>query len=264
MRNVAEEGMRGPGEGSARETEQPTAPTGGGQGRRLRDRIAQVRNLKLSLRGQSPVAEEQAAQQDGEKIVNHIDAQDEQLMRAVQSGDKRAYRQLVERYINRTVALARRFVANQSDAEDIAQDVFLTLWKNAQQWQPGKAAFSTWLYRITVNRSIDYKRKMSFDPLDEVAEPEDGGLDAVSQIHTRQVSQKLRSAIGRLSEPQQVAMALYYHEGLSAARCAEVMEIKVNALESLLKRGRQKLREQMAGRSDSKLSDRELKDMSLY
>ena len=228
----------------------------------MRERVARLKNLKLSLRGQS--GQEPSGASPSEEGARRVDLQDDQLMLAVQQGDKRAYRSLVERYINRTVALARRFVANQSDAEDIAQDVFLTLWKNAHQWQPGKAAFSTWLYRITVNRSIDYKRKMRFDPLDEVTEPEDGGLDAVSKIHTQQVSEKLRMAIGGLSEPQQVAMALYYHEGLSAARCAEVMEIKVNAVESLLKRGRQRLREQMADKSDSRLNDRELKDMSLY
>ena len=240
--------------------------------------MARLKNLKLSLRGravecgaaESDVAGNEAAGKaaaaasPADEVARQISNQDDQLMLAVQGGDKRAYKTLVERYINRTVALARRFVANQSDAEDIAQDVFLTLWKNAHQWQQGKAAFSTWLYRITVNRAIDYKRKMSFDPLEEVSEPEDGGLDAVSRIHTQQVSKRLRAAISCLSEPQQVAMALYYHEGLSAARCAEIMEIKVNAVESLLKRGRQKLREQMADKAEARLNERELKDMSLY
>lgn len=226
-------------------------------GGRLRDRVTQLKKLKQALKGGMGLKEK--------KPDEGLDPESDQaLMALVCQGDKQAYRKIVERYINRTVALSQRFVADPMEAEDISQEVFLTLWRNARAWQPEKASLSTWLYRITVNRAIDFKRKMRFDALDPQDEPQDQSMDAVSKIHTMEVSRKLRMALTQLSEPQQVAMALYYHEGLTAAHCAEVMETNLNAVESLLKRARARLRELMSGEPGMRVSDMELKELSLY
>ncbi|WP_420549531.1 sigma-70 family RNA polymerase sigma factor [Curvivirga sp.] len=181
---------------------------------------------------------------ESQKLSPETDS-DEALMVLVVQGDKSAYRKLVERHVDRTVALAKRIVSGDSDAEDIAQDVFLNLWKSKEKWNPEKASFRTWLYRMTLNRAIDYQRKTKFVNIEDVQEPEDERPNAETHIQQNQVSARIRDAIKQLSETQQVAISLYYHEGLTAAQVAEVMGIKLNAAESLLKRARQRLREIM-------------------
>jgi RNA polymerase sigma-70 factor (ECF subfamily) len=84
---------------------------------------------------------------------------DHELMRRIARKDKAAYRELVGKYLNFCVRFAERMTGNRADAEEIAQDVCLKVWNEAERWQP-QAKFSTWLYRVMTNRCIDYKRKV--------------------------------------------------------------------------------------------------------
>lgn len=169
------------------------------------------------------------------------DMADEALMLRVQDGDKGAFRLLVGRHIDRIVGTARRIVG-AADAEDVAQDVFLRVWTARAQWSPGQARFRTWLYRVAVNRCIDHTRRTRPACIDDVPEIVDDTPGPLDQCERREDADRLRGAMKHLSEQQRTAVTLYYHESLTAAEVAEIMGLRLNAVESLLKRGRQKLR----------------------
>lgn len=174
------------------------------------------------------------------------DSDDELLLRMM-TDDAQAFQRLVERHLDRAYALALRVVRNTSDAEDIAQDAFLQAWRYRHRWQPGRAKFTTWLYRVVMNRSIDLQRRPRNHPLDEASEVEDGQVDAVALIHHRQLQQRLEGALARLPVQQRVALTLSYYEDLGNADIARIMNTSVTAVEALLKRGRQRLRELLKG-----------------
>jgi RNA polymerase sigma-70 factor (ECF subfamily) len=131
---------------------------------------------------------------------------------------------------------------SRAEAEDIVQDAFLQVWQRRAQWTDEGAKFTTWLYRVVVNRCIDHKRRPVGQDLETVAEPSDSAPDAVSTIHRRQVAARLLDAQNRLTPQQRAAVTLFYYENLSNADIASVMQISIGAVESLLKRARQQLR----------------------
>jgi RNA polymerase sigma-70 factor (ECF subfamily) len=168
---------------------------------------------------------------------------DEELINRLAANDEAAFRQLVERHIDRAFAIALRILGSRADAEDVVQDSMLKVWTHRGQWQHGRAKFSTWLYRVVTNRCIDLYRQPRTDNVDAVPEPIDTRPDVVSAMHRDEVTQMLESAMQRLPEQQRVAVILSYQENMSNGEIAEVMDTTVAAVESLLKRGRQQLRE---------------------
>lgn len=169
--------------------------------------------------------------------------EDEDLINRLAANDEAAFRQLVERHIDRAFAIALRILGSRADAEDVVQDSMLKVWTHRGQWQHGRAKFSTWLYRVVTNRCIDLYRQPRTDNVDAVPEPIDTRPDVVSAMHRDEVTQMLESAMQRLPEQQRVAVILSYQENMSNGEIAEVMDTTVAAVESLLKRGRQQLRE---------------------
>ena len=169
--------------------------------------------------------------------------EDEDLINRLAANDEAAFRQLVERHIDRAFGIALRILGSRADAEDVVQDTMLKVWTHRGQWQHGRAKFSTWLYRVVTNRCIDLYRQPRTDNVDAVPEPVDTQPDVVSTMHRDEVTQMLESAMQRLPEQQRVAVILSYQENMSNGEIAEVMDTTVAAVESLLKRGRQQLRE---------------------
>jgi RNA polymerase sigma-70 factor (ECF subfamily) len=172
---------------------------------------------------------------------------DDGLLSRIAEGDRRAFAQLMDRHIDRAHGLAKRVLGNKSDAEDVVQDAFLKVWQKAGQWQPGRAQFSTWLYRVVVNRCLDLKRKPVSTALDNVAEQSDDRPDAYEDIAARQRQAEIAAAVANLPERQRTAVALSYTAGMSNAQAAETMEISVKAFESLLVRAKRELRGRLAG-----------------
>jgi RNA polymerase sigma-70 factor (ECF subfamily) len=168
---------------------------------------------------------------------------DDFLLAAIARSDERAFRELVERHIDRAYALALRILRNAADAEDVVQDTLLKVWKQRGTWQSGKARFSTWLYRVVTNRCIDLCRRPRTSDIDAAPEVADGTDDAVTSIHAGEVNLLLERAMGRLPGQQRIALILSYSDELSNPEIAEIMETTVSAVESLLKRGRQQLRQ---------------------
>ena len=170
------------------------------------------------------------------------DSPDEALMARVREGDRDAFREIVTRYIDRIVGLARR-VVGEVEAEEVAQDVFLKLWARRDRWSPGGASFYTWLYRVALNRCIDYTRRRATSPIDEVEDRPDDAKSPLDICEANETARRLRTALRHLPLRQRIAITLYYHHDLTAAEVAAIMKLRVNAVESLLKRGRQKLRD---------------------
>ncbi len=171
------------------------------------------------------------------------DGSDEALLERMRSDDVDAYRTLVERHIDHAYAVAMRILKNPADAEDVTQDAFVKAWLNRRRWDAGRAKFSTWLYRVIVNRCIDKQRLVKTEWLDDVAEPAADITDAVTLIHRQRVYGRLEDALQQLPTQQRVALVLSYYEDMSNMEVADVMATTVGAVESLLKRGRKRLRE---------------------
>ena len=171
--------------------------------------------------------------------------EDKELLDRLATGDETAFRLLVERHIDRAYAIALRIVGSAADAEDVVQDTMLKVWTHRGRWQHGRAKFSTWLYRVVSNRCIDIRRKPRTENVDVVPEVADGKPDAASVIERAEMTDILEAAMQRLPEQQRVAVILSYHENMSNGEIAEVMDTTIAAVESLLKRGRQQLREML-------------------
>ncbi|TKB67095.1 MAG: RNA polymerase sigma factor [Nitrospira sp.] len=168
---------------------------------------------------------------------------DEVLMGWVSRGDRSAYAALVDRHVHRMVGIAQRMVGSRADAEDFVQDTFINIWTHALRWQPDRAKFTTWAYRILMNRCIDHQRRPVGESLEVVEEQEDPAPDVVDVIHRQQVAGDVARAMADLPANQRAAISLCYYDELSNIEAAEVLSVSVGAVESLLVRARRRLRE---------------------
>lgn len=175
---------------------------------------------------------------------------DARLMVAIARGDKQAFTEFVTRHIDSIIDFAMRYQSQRADAEDIVQQAFTRLWLKAAMWQDQDLPAKNWLYRVTYNLCIDAIRKrrpeVSLDddePLASALVPGLVSMDSPETIHYHnQLALQVESALQQLSERQHTAIVLCTYQGLSNTDAAIVMDISVEALESLLARGRRKLR----------------------
>jgi RNA polymerase sigma-70 factor (ECF subfamily) len=182
-------------------------------------------------------------------------ASDDTLVARVAAGDALACRELAERHLGRIVSFGYRMLGNRDDAEDVAQEVFVRLWTHAARWQPGGARLSTWLHRVAFNLCRDHRARARERPLESAADPPDPRPSPVMMLHERDIACHVGTALESLPERQRAAIALCHYQGLGNIEAAEVMEISVDALESLLARGRRGLRARLAGVAAGLLGD---------
>lgn len=166
---------------------------------------------------------------------------DEELMALIATGDRAAFQRLAARSLPFALRLARGFVRNDADAEDLAQEAMLRVWINAARWRP-TAPFRAWLYRMVVNLSLNRLRRAPFSALDDVGDPADPGLDALAGLEAREEKHRIDEAIAALPERQRTAIVLTYQEGFSNSETAVVLDSTVSGVEALLARARQTLR----------------------
>ena len=170
---------------------------------------------------------------------------DARLLRRAAAGDAAACRTLVDRHLAPLVGFAARMLGDAAAAEDVAQEAFLRLWRQAGSWR-AEAAIATWLHRVAHNLCIDQlrrRREVSGDTVPEIADPAAGPQAAQQR---RQVAAIVDAAIAALPDRQRAAITLVHHLEFGNIAAAEVMEVSVEALESLLARGRRSLRERLA------------------
>jgi RNA polymerase sigma factor (sigma-70 family) len=166
-----------------------------------------------------------------------------ELIRRVGAGESRAAEQFVHRHAERLLRLSRRMLNDAAEAEDVAQEVFLRVWKEAPRWKPGGAKFQTWMHRVALNLCYDRLRRRRENPDAEaglnVADPAPSAGDAWLE---RQRAARVRAALAALPDRQRAAIALCHFEEASNIEAAAALGISVDALESLLARGRRALR----------------------
>lgn len=172
---------------------------------------------------------------------------DAELLQAIAGGDRLAFDRLSRRHLDRAYGVAMRMTGSRADAQDVVQDVFLRLWQRPDAWRPGQAQFSTWLYRVVVNRCLDLKRRPKGTDLDSVEEPQDPDANAEDSLLEAERNRALDSAVNQLPERQKAAIVLTYTAGLRNAEAASAMEISVKAFEALLVRAKRELRDYLTG-----------------
>ncbi len=179
------------------------------------------------------------------------------LIQGIQQGDRKAFRQLVETYQRMVVNTCFGIVHSKADAEDLAQDVFLEIFRTAENFR-GDSKISTWVYRIATNRSLNFvrnkKRKGFFQTLEETFTGGKNQHREISQNRSDQPDHQitdsqrkdlLHRAIDQLPEKQRIAFTLNKYEDLSYQQIAEVMETSLASVESLIHRAKKNLQEQL-------------------
>ena len=178
------------------------------------------------------------------------DASDEALLVLYANGDASAARSLTLRLTPKVFGHAYRVLGDRAEAEDVAQEALIRLWKQASDWRQGEAKVTTWLYRVVANLCTDRLRKSRGVALDAIPEPEDDSESPAEAMQQKSRQTALKEALADLPDRQRQAVVLRHIEGLSNPEIAEIMEIGVEAVESLTARGKRALAKILAARKD--------------
>lgn len=178
------------------------------------------------------------------------DAEDVRLMRLIGRGDTVAFEQLIERHQVLVAGTVARMLGSNSDVDDIAQQVFIRVWKNASRYVP-RAKFTTWLLKITRNLVFNELRRskrhahvlVRLDPQTEELPMKDAVNQAPdASLLEAELQRKIEEAILSLPESQRMALILRRYEDLSYEQIADILDLSVPAVKSLLFRARTELR----------------------
>jgi RNA polymerase sigma-70 factor, ECF subfamily len=191
-------------------------------------------------------------------VINQRDI-DAQLVERVKAGDRQAFELLVTKYERRVLRLLSRFIRDQAEMEDVAQETFIKAYRALPQFR-GESAFYTWLYRIAVNTAKNYlstqgRRPISMSQL-QSADAEDGeSFDAEDVVedtntpdavlHSRQVAETVNAAIEALPLDLRTAITLREIEGLSYEEIAEAMSCPIGTVRSRIFRAREAIAERL-------------------
>jgi len=177
------------------------------------------------------------------------DLTDADLLAAFADGDRSAALTLTQRLTPRVLAQAQRLLGNQAEAEDVAQEAMMRLWKIAPDWDAERAKVTTWLYLVVANLCTDRLRKNGRTvDIDGVPEPADDTPTAQAAMQDASRSQALREALADLPERQAQAVSLRHLEELGNPEIADIMDTNVRTVESLIARGKRALIAKLSGR----------------
>ena len=178
------------------------------------------------------------------------DLPEEALLARYAAGDRMAARVLVLRLSPRLLSYVYRLLRDRAEAEDVVQEALLRLWLMAPDWRSGEARVTTWLYRVATNLVTDRQRarqRRRLAALEDAPEPADAAPGAVAQMIEADRMAALDAALACLPERQRQAVILRHLEGLSNPEIAAILEIGVEAVESLTARGKRALAAALAG-----------------
>jgi RNA polymerase sigma-70 factor (ECF subfamily) len=168
--------------------------------------------------------------------------EDAVLLARFAAGDQQAARALTELLLPGALRQAWRMLGDQAEAEDVAQDAMLRLWRQAADWRAGEARVSTWLYRVVHNLCIDrMRRRRPQVPVEDAPEPVDPDPGVLEQMARSETGRAVAAAIAELPERQRQALVLRHFEGWSNPQIGEALDCSVEAVESLLARARRQL-----------------------
>lgn len=180
-----------------------------------------------------------------------------EIIQNLQQGNEQAFKQLVENYQRLVVNTCFGMVHNTEDAEDIAQEVFIEVFRSIHKFR-ADAKISTWLYRIAVNRSLNFirdnKKSRWFQSFEDSVQDKNRELQNITsskadqpefQLENKQRAILLHEAIDSLAQNQKVAFTLSKYEDLSSQEISEVMDLSVSSVESLLHRAKKNLQKKL-------------------
>lgn len=191
-------------------------------------------------------------------MINQRDI-DAQLVERVKAGDRQAFGLLVTKYERRVLRLLSRFIRDQAEMEDVAQEAFIKAYRALPQFR-GESAFYTWLYRIAVNTAKNYlatqgRRPISMSQLQSADAEEGESFDAGDVVedtntpdavlHSRQVAETVNAAIEALPPDLRTAITLREIEGLSYEEIAEAMSCPIGTVRSRIFRAREAIAERL-------------------
>jgi RNA polymerase sigma-70 factor, ECF subfamily len=169
--------------------------------------------------------------------------EDASLVAAAANGDAAAFRSLVDRHLSGVLAVARRMLRDDAEAEDVAQEALLRLWRSADGLEVGVQGLRPWLRRVVSNLCVDRmrsgRRLMVVEEVPDRAEP----ATQLTQLEARDVSRRVDAALKELPDRQRMALTLFHYEGLSQVEVGRIMGISDEAVESLLARARRHLKD---------------------
>ncbi len=171
---------------------------------------------------------------------------DEELVRRVGQGDPAAIQAMVARKLPRMLTLAQRMLGDAAEAEDVAQEAMLRAWRQAPRWTPGQAKFDTWLHRVGLNLCYDQLRRRREIATETPPERPDDGPAPDRGLLAMETGARVEAALAKLPERQREAIVLCHYQELGNIEAAGLMNVSVEALESLLSRGRRALRMALA------------------
>jgi RNA polymerase sigma-70 factor (ECF subfamily) len=189
-----------------------------------------------------------------ERRGSEEDAEDVRLMRQVARGDTSALEEIIERHQALVAGTAARMLGSNSDVEDIAQQVFIRVWKSARRYVP-RAKFTTWLLKITRNlvfNELRRARRRAQVPLqsepgaEEIPLKDETNPTPDASLLEQELQQAIEQAIMQLPESQRMALVLRRYEQLSYEQIAEVLDLSVPAVKSVLFRARTELRSRLS------------------
>ena len=180
-----------------------------------------------------------------------MEPSDWELVRRCKEGDRQAFRELVERYQRKTVAIALGMLHDREDALEVSQEAFAKVFTNIQQFKE-EASFYTWLYRIVVNLAIDRQRQKGRQPLleDDQGDGESGGISATpaatnsdpyEQVKDKELRDRIRAAIAELTPAHKAVILLREVEGLSYEEISEILQCSRGTVMSRLHYARKRL-----------------------
>ncbi|RLJ60549.1 RNA polymerase ECF family sigma subunit [Litoreibacter meonggei] len=181
---------------------------------------------------------------------DHLD--DDALIVLFANGDRTAAETLTLRLSPHALSFARRMLGDLAEAEDVVQEAMLRLWRVAPDWRPGEAKPATWLYRVVNNLCIDRlrKRQRVSVGLEDMAEPADPAPSAETRLIQTDRMAALDAALAELPDRQRQAVILRHIEGQSNPDIARIMDISVEAVESLTARGKRMLAKLLASQKE--------------
>lgn len=179
----------------------------------------------------------------------HLKSEEDILIAALKRGDQDAFRQIIELYQKNIIRVCKGFVGSNEDAEDIAQDVFIQLFKSSSSLK-GEARLSTWLYRVAVNKSLNHirsqkpRRQLEYMEINDAINASSGERtddDITASDHRK----ALRQAINLLPENQRTAFILQKYEELSYEEISRVMNLSLSSVQSLIFRMKKNLQDNL-------------------
>ncbi|MFA7307123.1 MAG: sigma-70 family RNA polymerase sigma factor [Hyphomicrobium sp.] len=196
----------------------------------------------------SPARPRPAAETRNDEVV---------LVAEAGSGDSHAFGVLMERHLGTMVSVARRMLRDDAEAEDVAQEAFLRLWRSGATLEIGPAGIRPWLRRVVSNLCLDRVRGQGrvkvVDELPEVPEP----AKQLAALESQDMQLRVGGAMQKLPERQRLALTLFHFEGLSQIEIGNILGVSDEAVESLLSRARRQLKVELKSDWESLRNDSE-------